>query len=226
MKIIPFLFYLCFCQFLLNAQDLIVRKNGDKFHCIITKEDSADIYFTCIKNHRQFDTYIVREDIAKYRFGNKHGIPANIEGSDLKICFTTGFMYGGGAIFGYEIERKLYNRISFQHGHGYSTSTKQDNFNLGLLHLGSSFISFGFGLNYHLKYSLRSSYISLQYWRQGAIYALSQSTVGPVFVYRGKKWFTAQIGLGYVFSKSKDIEFNYNKSPFKLTYAIGFYLIG
>jgi hypothetical protein len=131
-------------------------------------------------------------------------------------------MYGGGAITGFEFEYKIFNRISIQHGFGYNEQTHRTDFNMGLLYLGSSFVSFGAGLNYHLKNSLRSSYISFQYWQQGAIFDFIQNAAGPVFVYRGKKWFTAQIGLGYVLVRNQETE---NKSPLMVTYAVGFYLI-
>jgi hypothetical protein len=219
------LLVLFFLSFITNAQDLIIRKNGDKIRCSITNEDSANIYIQYTKNFRQIESYIAKQDIEFYRLNNKHSLPANKKDQNLELCFTTGFMYGGGAIFGFDIERKLYNRFSFQHGRGYSATNKQESFNMGLLHLGTTFISYSAGLNYHLKETLRSSFISFQYLSQGAIFEHKQKTAGPAFVYRGKKWFTAQVGLGYVLSKSREFEYNYNKSPFKITYAFGFYLI-
>jgi hypothetical protein len=147
-----------------------------------------------------------------------------ITDSDLHRCFVTGLMYGGGSIFGFEIENKITDRLSIQHGYGYSVSNKYYKQDIGMLHLGVDYISFGGGLNYHLKPTLRSSYISVQYWTQGVINEFLQGLTGPVFVYRSNKLFTAQVGLGYVITKKPILEYQYIKAPFMLTYAIGFYL--
>ena len=160
-----------------------------------------------------------------FQIGHRRDLFVSNADSALHICFTTGMFYGGGALFGFEFENKFFNRIGIQHGYGCSFSKISNPENIGLLHLGVNYISFGAGLNYHLKPTLRSSYISFQYWTQGVFDEFLQSVTGPVFVYRSKKFFTAQIGLGYVITKKPVFQYQYVKAPFMITYAIGFYLV-
>lgn len=94
---------------------------------------------------------------------------------------TIGILQGGGSMVGADVEFLLTDRFGLQIGAGY--------------------VGFGGGLNYHFKPSIRSSFISLQYWNQGIGDSFSQNVIGPNFVYRGKKWFTAQIGLGVPLKK-------------------------
>jgi len=67
--------------------------------------------------------------------------------------------------------------------------------------------------------------ISLQFWHQEYLVDVySQSILGPNFVYRGKKWFTTQIGIGYLIMPLSDLPKNYKQPPFVLMYSIGAYL--
>jgi hypothetical protein len=169
-----------------------------------------------------FNCWSQDDAIPRHYFGQSEQV--NRLDSALNFTFTSGLMYGGGALFGFEIENKFFNRIGIQHGYGFSYSEGMNEHTIGLVHLGINYLSFGAGLNYHFKPTLKSSYISFQYWTQGVFNDFLQGSTGPVFVYRGKKSFTAQIGLAYVITKEPILLYNYIKKPFMLTYAIGFYL--
>ena len=51
-----------------------------------------------------------------------------------------------------------------------------------------------------------------------------QSVAGPAFVYRGKKWFTFQIGLAAPLEKGPAMPLNFEQPPIMLTYSIGAYI--
>lgn len=123
---------------------------------------------------------------------------------DKKLCATVGILQGGGSLIGADLEALVYDRIGLQAGAG--------------------FVGFGAALNFHFKPTIRSSFISLSYWHQGVGDSFTQSALGPTFVYRGKKWFTAQLGLGYTLEKGpawpKDVE----QPSMMLLYSIGAYI--
>lgn len=116
---------------------------------------------------------------------------------------TIGILEGGGSLIGVDIERLVTNQLGLQ--------------------LGAGIFGFGAGINYHLKPSINSSYFSLQYWSQGFGDSHTQSVVGPSYVYRGKRWFTAQIGLGIPLDKGPAWPSSMAQPPIMLTYAIGAY---
>ncbi len=114
---------------------------------------------------------------------------------------TVGILNGGGALIGADYERLFTNRIGLQAGIG--------------------FAAYGFGINYHLKPAIESSFINLAYWHQGFVYSFTQSVVGVSFVYRARRLLQAQIGVGF--------QTDYNSSlisyqPVMLMYALGIYL--
>lgn len=121
-----------------------------------------------------------------------------------KACVTIGVLKGGGALLGADFEFLLNDLLGLQ--------------------LGVGLISFGAGINYHLKPSIRSSFLSLQYWNQGTGDAFVQNIVSSNYVYRGKKWFTAQIGLGRIIDTGPIFPQDLSVPPVILTYAIGVYL--
>ncbi|MDD3725076.1 MAG: hypothetical protein PHV83_06085 [Bacteroidales bacterium] len=127
---------------------------------------------------------------------------SNVE--EKRNCITIGFFQGGGSLIGADFEFLLTDRFGIQFGAG--------------------IVGFGGGINYHLKPSIRSSFISLQYWNQGVGDAFAQNLIGPNFVYRGKRWFTFQIGLGAALSKGPALPDNYEQSPIMLMYSIGGYI--
>ncbi|MEI6556023.1 MAG: hypothetical protein WCL70_10555 [Paludibacter sp.] len=103
-----------------------------------------------------------------------------VENKDIEktSSITVGILQGGGSLVGADFETLLSKQLGAQIGAGY--------------------LGFGGGINYHFKPSIHSSFLSLQYWHQGVGSTYTQSMIGPTFVYRAPKWFTAQIGLGYV----------------------------
>jgi hypothetical protein len=116
---------------------------------------------------------------------------------------TVGILQGGGSLIGADLEKLLSRHIGAQVGAGYS--------------------GFGGGINYHLSPSIRSSFVSVQYWHQGIGDRYAQSMIGPSFVYRAPKWFSAQIGLGYVLEYGPNYPTSLGKSPVILLYSIGAY---
>lgn len=126
------------------------------------------------------------------------------EQTEKRNSISIGILQGGGSLIGADMEFLLTDRFGFQ--------------------IGAGFIGFGGGLNYHFKPSIRSSFISLQYWNQGIGNSFAQNAIGPNFVYRGKKWFTAQIGLGVTLGKGPAMPDDFEQPPVMLTYSIGTYL--
>jgi hypothetical protein len=128
-----------------------------------------------------------------------------VENQDVekKSSLTIGVLQGGGSLVGADFETLVSNNLGLQ--------------------LGAGLVGFGAGLNYHFKPSIRSSFISLQYWHQGFGSSYSQSLIGPNFVYRAKKWFTAQIGFGYVLGHGPAWPSSAATPPVILTYSIGAY---
>jgi hypothetical protein len=116
---------------------------------------------------------------------------------------TIGILNGGGGLIGLDLEYLLNNKIGLQFGMG--------------------LFSYGAGLNVHLKPSIRSSFISFQYYHQGFFQNYYQSFVGPSFVYRGKRWLTFQIGLGVPLEKGPAFPKDRVQSPIMLLYSIGAY---
>lgn len=121
-----------------------------------------------------------------------------------KLCATIGILQGGGSLIGADLEVMAFNRVGLQAGAG--------------------FVGFGAGLNIHLKPTIRSSFVSLAYWHQGVGYSYSQSLLGPSFVYRGKKWFTAQLGLGFALEQGPSWPKDKEQPPVMLIYSIGAYI--
>ena len=126
------------------------------------------------------------------------------EQPEKRNSITIGILQGGGSLIGVDIEFLLTNRFGIQ--------------------IGAGLVGFGGGLNYHFKPSIRSSFISLQYWNQGIGDSFAQNAIGPNFVYRGKKWFTAQIGLGVPLEKGPAMPDDFVQPPVMLMYSIGAYI--
>ncbi len=120
-----------------------------------------------------------------------------------KNSFTIGILEGGGSLIGADIEILLIKKFGIQFGAG--------------------LVGYGAGFTFHLKPSIRSSFISVQYWHQGIGRSFTQSVVSANFVYRGKKWFTFQIGLGATLDKGPVWPKETKQLPVILTYAIGGY---
>lgn len=120
-----------------------------------------------------------------------------------KVSITVGILQGGGSLVGADLEFLLNRYVGVQ--------------------VGAGFVGYGAGLNVHLKPSIRSSFISLAYWHQGVGSSHTQTVVGPTFVYRSKKWFTAQLGFGFPIEKGPAWPSEMEHPPVILLYSIGAY---
>ena len=120
-------------------------------------------------------------------------------------CITIGVLQGGGSLIGADIEIMPLSRLGFQFGAG--------------------LVGVGCGINYHFKPWVKSSFLSLQYWHQGMGNTYVQSLVGPSYVFRARKIFTCQIGVGFLVEKGPKYYSAFKKEvPAMLTYAIGVYI--
>lgn len=123
---------------------------------------------------------------------------------EKKACISLGILQGGGGLLGADLEFLLTEKFGIQFGAG--------------------IVSYGAGINFHFKPSIRSSFISFQYWNQGTGNSFVQSAIGPSFVFRGKKWFTCQIGIGKTLEKGPAFPANREQPPVMLLYSIGAYI--
>lgn len=121
-----------------------------------------------------------------------------------KTAITIGILQGGGSLIGGDYEILLSDQFGVQ--------------------VGAGLIGFGAGLNYHFRENdIRSSFLSLQLWNQGLGESFAQRVMGPVYVYRSKKWFTASLGIGAVLDRGPGFPDNLERTPIILMYSIGAY---
>ena len=123
--------------------------------------------------------------------------------TEKRTSLTVGLLQGGGSLVGADFEALLTDKFGVQ--------------------IGAGLVGYGAALNYHFKPSIRSSYLSLMYWHQGAGSSFTQSVIGPNFVFRGRRWFTAQIGLGFALDKGPAFPATMTQPPVMLMYSIGAY---
>lgn len=121
-----------------------------------------------------------------------------------RVACTVGILNGGGSLVGTDLEFLLSNKFGLQ--------------------VGAGFLGYGAGMNFHFKPTIRSSFISLQYWNQGIGNSFAQSVIGPNFVFRDKKWFTFQLGAGKVLREGPQSPYDRGDAPSViLMYSIGAY---
>lgn len=193
--------------FFVFAQDVIYRTNGEILDCNITNEDSIYVYFDIFKNGREVSTSLKKTEIKEYYYNStKEKETEKIVYDDSEnAAITIGFLQGGGSLIGLDFEALVTDRVGIQAGAG--------------------FVGFGFALNYHFKPTIRSTFLSLTYWHQGIGESFAQSVLGPTIVFRGKRWFTAQIGFGFPLDLGPALEnTDYEQPPFMLLYSIGAYI--
>ena len=102
-------------------------------------------------------------------------------GREERTSINAGVFMGGGGLIGGDLEFLVGKRVGLQ--------------------IGAGFPSIGFGLNYHLKPYINSSFVSLQYSHIGFGESRIGATLGPMFTFRAKKILQAGIGYGAVVSK-------------------------
>jgi hypothetical protein len=120
-----------------------------------------------------------------------------------QICLTLGTFQSGQKWFGFDLEVRLIDHIGIQAGSG---------------HFG-----FGGGFNYHLKPEIKSSLISLQYWQDGVKENFNKSVIGLSYIYRHKKIFTCQLGLGKILDSNLSQAVLEEEPNILLVYSIGLY---
>jgi hypothetical protein len=116
---------------------------------------------------------------------------------------TVGVLQGGGSLVGFDLETLLGRNVGIQ--------------------VGAGIVGFGGGLNFHFRPEIRSSFISFQYWNQGFGESHTQSLMSANYVYRARKIFTFQIGLGLPLDKGPGWPESMEQPPAMLTYAVGLY---
>ena len=195
---------------LLLSQDLIINTDGKKIHCEIIEEDSAKIYLLLNHNNTLINSFIPKERVKAVFYGydnRKWELRDTLASHQLDSkCITIGFLQGGGALIGFDAEVLLTRFVGIQAGAG--------------------FVGFGAGVNFHFKPDVRSSFISIQYWHQGIEKYFTQSLIGPNLVFRAKRIFTAQIGLGFVLETGPAWSSSTTQSPVILTYSLGIFFPG
>ncbi len=122
---------------------------------------------------------------------------------EKKAAVTVGFLQGGGALIGVDLEYLVTPQLGLQAGAGY--------------------IGFGAGVNYHLKPAINSSFVSLAYWHQGIGDTFAQDAVGSVFTFRARKYLSASLGLGIPLSRGPALDIDFEQPPVMLLYSIGIY---
>jgi hypothetical protein len=142
--------------------------------------------------------------VAVHAIGQETAQSETMPAKDPKVAVTIGILQGGGGLLGADFEFMVAPRLSLQAGAGIT--------------------SFGAGINYHLKPQINSSMISLSYWHQGIGDSYTQSLLGPSFVFRARKIFTAQLGLGYLLEEGPAWPENTAHPSAMLLYSIGIYL--
>ncbi len=120
-----------------------------------------------------------------------------------KGTISIGILNGGGGIVGVDFEALLNDRIGLTAGVGLT--------------------SYGIGLNFHFfPGGARSSYINMGYWHQGLNDSYFQSMIGPSFVWRAKRIFQLQLGIGYQLETGP--AYSLDETPILLMYSAGVYL--
>jgi hypothetical protein len=123
---------------------------------------------------------------------------------DKKFAIYFGLLQGGGSLVGVDVEYLFADHFGIQAGVG--------------------LVGFGFAFNYHFKKDIKSSGISLIYWHQGIGDTFAQSVAGVTYVFRGRRWFTFQAGLGIPLETGPGLPADYVVPQLMLMYSIGGYI--
>jgi hypothetical protein len=183
------------------SQDIIYLTNGLHIKCKVTGIDEDNVYFNYKPEGVEINSSVNRNSIKEIRY--KQFDSSNMD-NEYSGALTMGLLQGGGSLVGMDLEYKFSDFIGIQGGVG--------------------LIGYGLGLDVHFRPTIRSSFFSFQYWHQGVNNGFTQSVTGPNVVFRGKRWFTAQIGLGFVIKEGPAWPENMEHTPVMLTYAIGAYI--
>ena len=102
-------------------------------------------------------------------------------GRKENVAISFGAFMGGGGLIGFDLETLVGKRVGFQAGVG--------------------LVSFGLGLNYHIKPYINSSFATFHYKHLGFGANHIASTIGPGFTFRARKIFQAGVDFGYVVNR-------------------------
>jgi hypothetical protein len=121
-------------------------------------------------------------------------------------CISVGLL-NGGSLAGVDFEALVIKNAGIQ--------------------VGSGVFGFDVGLTYHFTQNIQSQCINLGYYHQGIANTYIQSLVGLSYIFRAKRLFTFQIGLGYQVDKGSDIKQleKYYTSKFCPIFCIGIYIL-
>lgn len=182
------------------GQDEIITNNKIKIDCKILSEDSTKVYFKFYNEGEEIESFIDKSEISSYKYeGVKVGYFNDDFTSNAKAAFTGGFNQGGGSLIGIDLEILFLKRLGIQ--------------------VGGGFGGFGAGINFHIKPTINSTFLSIQYWNR-VNYA---KYIGPTIVYRGRSWLTVQLGIGKIFDKNPDFAEEFSDDKYAILYSIGAY---
>lgn len=219
MKYILILILFLFIEVYGYCQDVVVKTNGEKIFGKILKDDSTKLVIQTFPDGNdtktEIEKYRIKTIIYNYKKSDEKLIKYNKADSDQdkfikekmdedrNSAITVGFLNGGGALIGFDMEIMVSKRFGIQIGGGY--------------------IGYGAGVNFHFSPRINSSFLSIQYWNQGHESSFVQSLIGPSLVFRARKLLTAQIGLGYVLERGPAYPESLGTPSAILTYSIGLF---
>lgn len=67
------------------AQDVIFRKSGENINCLITKIDSAKVFFDLHKDGETLSSSMSRDSVQKMEFGTSAGLPTDSSADSLSV---------------------------------------------------------------------------------------------------------------------------------------------
>lgn len=188
-KLIFILFFGLLGVFDSFAQDLVVDIFGNKYEGKIISDTEEEVTIQHVSGGEWVTTRVERDNLFNHRYNVT--LDKKMKGVDDHHAFTVGLFAGGSTLVGMEYEYYIDKGWGVQAGVGV---------------MGASA-----GVNYHFFSSIRSSYVSLQYWYTGfigsrSLYPLNKTwawgyrtmMVGPSVTYRHKSWFTGTFGIGYI----------------------------
>ena len=202
MKTIYWSILLSILAFNAYPQDLAYCRNGDIAHRTIS--DGRSMVFSGYE--------VVAGQTFTEVYGNRFmaNPPTNQSVADSKSlpleenprnALTIRMLQGGESLIGFDYEYLA-----------------TDHFGLQFV---SGIVGIRAGVNLHFRPTIRSSFVSVQYYHQGLGDSFVQSAIGPSFGYRGQKWFTLQVGFDYLLDKGPKYESE--QEPVIFTYALGIY---
>ena len=120
-----------------------------------------------------------------------------------RFSLTIGYLEAGGSYAGADLEYLLLKKTGVQVGLGY--------------------LGYEAGINFHMKPSIRSSFLSLKYWHQGVSDRFRQDAVGFTFNFRARSLIATQLGLGFPMRTGPAMPEEYVVPDIMLLYSIGLY---